>query len=295
MAAALLLLYPLAPVRAEPPAKGGAAKQKGPRGTLVIVGGGLMPDTVRDRFLELGGGPKARLVVIPTASRRVDAGIEKVASYSYWMPLEKESKVSSVSFLHTRNREEADDPKFVKPLLDASAVWFPGGDQILLTDAYKGTAVERAVRAVLDRGGVVGGTSAGAAVMSEIMIRSGNPVAEVGAGFGFVGSNLILDQHFHERNRLPRLLGVLAKHPKHVGLGIDERTAIEVRGQKVTVLGQRNVRLCLPDPNPEKAQVKVLAAGSEIDLDEYCPILTADTKAPPAAETKNTAAGVKMD
>lgn len=283
---AVVLFLPVT-ARAEPPAKGVtakglAAKAKAARGALVIVGGGLMPETIRDRFLELGGGEKARLVVIPTASPRVDRGIESHGSYAYWSPLAKDNRVSSISFLHTRKREEADDPKFVKPLQEASAVWFSGGDQELLTAAYKNTAVEREIRAVYERGGVVGGTSAGAAVMSEVMIRYGNPIAEVGTGFGFVPTNLIIDQHFYERNRLPRLLGVLAKHPKHVGLGIDERTAVEVHGQKVTVLGQRNVRLCLPDPSPEKAKVKILAAGSEIDLNEYCPL--PDAKATAAAK-----------
>lgn len=245
-----------------------AKAAKGPQGSLVIVGGGPTPDTVRDRFLELGGGEKARLVVIPTASKRSDLGIEAHSSYAYWSPLVKSQKVSSLAFLHTRRREEANDPKFIQPLTEASAVWFTGGDQELLTEAYKDTAVEREIKALLDRGGVVGGTSAGAAVMSEIMIRYGNPIAEVGAGFGFV-SSFVVDQHFHERNRLPRLLGVLAKYPKLLGLGIDEKTAVEVRGQKVTVLGERNVRLCLPAPDPEKAEVKVLAVGSEVDLEPY--------------------------
>jgi len=239
-------------------------------GSLLIAGGGLLPENVLDRFLKLGGGEKANVVVIPTASRKVDTGIENLASYSYWAPLAQDKKVATVCFLHTRKREEANDPKFVKPLKEASAVWFTGGDQELLTDVYKNTAVEREVRAVVKRGGVVGGTSAGAAVMSEVMIRFGNPVAETGAGFGLI-DRVIIDQHFQERNRLPRLLGVLTKYPKYLGLGIDEQTAIEVSGQRLKVLGARNVRLCLPSQPAEKNRVQILASGTEIDLAEFSP------------------------
>jgi cyanophycinase len=200
----------------------------------------------------------------------VDAGIERRAVTPTGC-LVKESR-SRPSPSCTRYAQEADDPKFVKPLLEASAVWF-GGGQNLLTDVYKDTAVEREIRAVLERGGVVGGTSAGAAVMSEVMIRSGNPIAEVGTGFGFVGNNLILDQHFQERNRLPRLLNVLAKHPKHVGLGIDERTAIEVRARGLIWASAASACACR---ETRKVKVTVLAAGSEIDL-EYWPV-AADTR-----------------
>jgi cyanophycinase len=255
---------------AEPSAtKATAPKEpKGAAGCLLIAGGGRLPAAIRNRFLQLGGGEKAHVVVIPTASRRCDDGIESHSSYAYWAPLLKANKISSLAFLHTRRREQANDPQFVKPLTEASAVWFTGGDQVLLTEAYKGTAVEREIRALLDRGGVVGGTSAGAAVMSAVMIRYGNPIARVGPGFGFV-SNFVVDQHFQQRKRLRRLLGVLAKHPRLLGLGIDEKTAVEVHGQKVRVLGAGNVHLCLPAPDPAKAEVKVLAVGSEIDLNDY--------------------------
>jgi len=102
------------------------------------------------------------------------------------------------------------------------------------------------------------------------MIRFGNPVAEVGAGFGLI-DRVIIDQHFQERNRLPRLLGVLTKYPNYLGLGIDEQTAIEVSGQHLKVLGARNVRLCLPSQPAEKNRVQILTAGTEIDLAEFSP------------------------
>lgn len=256
--------------------------QKSPRrgGSLVIVGGGLLPPAIRDRFLELGGGANARVVVIPTASRRAEVGhLEELGSYADWSRLAKSGRVKSFSFLHTRRSREANDPRFVKPLTEASAVWISGGDQSLLTDAYKGTAVEREVKNLLARGGVVGGTSAGAAVMSEIMIRGGNQAADLGIGFGLLPPGVVVDQHFGERKRLQRLLGVLDRHPECVGLGIDEQTGVVVQGERVTVVGNRNVRVCLPPPEPAESQVKILSSGTGVDLAKLHRQLNAATTA----------------
>jgi cyanophycinase len=250
--------------------KDSPALVKGPRpvGSLVIVGGGMLPAAIQDRFIELAGGRNARLVVIPTASQRAEAGkLESLSSYAYWGQLAKAGKVKSLVFLHTRQPAQANDPAFVKPLTEATAVWFTGGDQSLLTAAYKGTAVEKEVKNLLARGGVIGGTSAGAAVMSEVMIRFGNPVAQVGTGFGFL-PGVVVDQHFVQRNRQARLLGVLSKHPDCLGMGIDEQTGIVVRGQSVTVVGNSNVRLCVPAHAGVKSEVRVCPAGTHLDLGE---------------------------
>ncbi len=94
-------------------------------------------------------------------------------------------------------------------------------------------------------GGVIGGTSAGAAIMSPVMITGGRTEASVGTGFGFL-PGFVVDQHFKQRNRFGRLLGVLRKHPQLFGLGIDEKTAVIVHGHSLTVMGESNVRLYLP-------------------------------------------------
>ena len=224
-----------------------AGKRAKAVGALVIVGGGSLPASIRQRFIELAGGDSARLVIIPTASGKVQPGhLQELGSYAYWTSFVKSGQVKSVTFLHTRSPHEANEAAFIKPLMEASGVWITGGDQSLLTAAYKGTAVERELRKLIDRGGVVGGTSAGAAVMSEIMIRNGTTVAEVGTGFGFLPPSVVIDQHFFERSRQARLLSVLAKHPECLGLGIDESTGIVVQGQSVTVVGKRTVCVCLP-------------------------------------------------
>jgi cyanophycinase len=107
-------------------------------GSLVIVGGGFIPDPIRLRFLDLAGGKKARLVVIPTASE-LGHRTGTFRSFAYW----KAQPAASVTLLHTLDREKANDPTFVKPLTEATGVWLSGGDQARLTAAYRGTAAPR--------------------------------------------------------------------------------------------------------------------------------------------------------
>jgi cyanophycinase len=248
LAGLALLLGWVAPNRSAEPA----------RGSLVIVGGGKLPDAIADRFLELAGGKNARVVVIPTATELADTP-ERLPCPAYW----KARGAASVMLLHTRSREQADDPAFVKPLTEASGVWFTGGIQSRLADTYGGTRVERALHQLLARGGVIGGTSAGAAVMSPVMIVGGDPEAEVGTGFGFL-PGYVVDTHFQNRHRLDRLLGVLARHPQDTGLGIDENTAVIVTGQALRVLGSGEVRVCVAASGPEPAYVQVLKAGDRV-------------------------------
>jgi cyanophycinase len=242
-------------------------------GALVIVGGGGLPETIRDRFLELAGGAKARLVVIPTASAQYDlTGVSR--SFTFW----KAQRVASVTLLHTLDHARANDPAFVKPLTEATGAWLAGGDQTRLLGAYHGTAVERELRRLLERGGVIGGTSAGASAMSRVMITGGNPRARVGTGFGFL-PDVVIDQHFQNRKRLDRLLGVLTEHPRCLGMGIDEQTAVVVRGHTLTVLGKADVRLCLPAAGPQPASVEVLKAGQGADLARLSEAVLARVKA----------------
>jgi cyanophycinase len=230
-------------------------------GALVIAGGGLLPGAVRERFVELAGGARARLVVIPTAAPSMNGQPpEEHEACAAWQDLD--GRVESLVFLHTRRRQQADEESFVQPLSTATGVWLAGGDQTLLIEAYQGTAVERELHDLLACGGVIGGTSAGAAVMSKVMIRGGNPVAELGRGFGFL-RGVIVDQHLSERDRLPRLQGAVARHPGYLGLGIDEQTAVVVQGRVASVLGERQVHVCFPG----QSMVKVFLSGERIDLD----------------------------
>jgi cyanophycinase len=252
------------------------ARVVGRSGSLVICGGGRMPDRVRAEFLELAGGSHARIVVIPTAHASAD-WLEPSRVLEPW----KDQALDSIQILHTRTRTKADDPEFVRPLTDATGVWFSGGRQQSVTDAYLGTEVERQLMALLARGGVIGGNSAGAAVMSLVMITSGRTEATLGKGFDFL-PGAVIDQHFLKRNRIKRLLGVVRDHPDLVGLGIDEQTAlvVDVKEKRLRVIGNSYVVACVPDLPPllpagaseagsahtTSTHLEILKPGDEADL-----------------------------
>jgi len=232
-------------------------------GSLVIGGGGPLPDEVLDRFAELAGGPRARVVVIPTA----DPGASLVDPAEYAAPWRKRG-VASVRVIHTLSRAEADVPDFARPLDGATGVWLTGGHQHWLGSAYAGTAVERGIQGVLARGGAVGGTSAGAAAMTRVMIDGGRGEAIEARGLDLL-PGAVVDQHFLRRNRMGRLLGVLARHPGLVGFGVDERTALVVRlgTMQLDVVGDSYAVACLPGPSGGNPRLEFLKRGDRADLD----------------------------
>lgn len=226
----------------------------------MICGGGNLPEAIRRKVIELAGGEQARMVVITTASQTADT--PEVENYLSWW---RQQPLADLSILHTRSREVANDPDFVEPLTRATGVWFLGGDQVPLIDTYSDTLTERELFRLLNRGGVISGTSAGAAVMSKVMIRSGRNIAEIGKGFGFL-DGAIIDQHFVKRQRQQRLLHVIEQHPDHVGLGIDEGTAIVVQGQRLSVLGESEVRVCFGRTDTREPLVESLRDGDSAEL-----------------------------
>src|SRR5262245_26257423 len=253
----LVLILPLQPTRAAETA--GSPLVLKTTGSLVVVGGGKLPPLVAAKFLELAGGKKARLVVIPTASEIADKP-QPSPSYLFW----QSQGAASVELLHTRDRKRADDLNFIRPLESATGVWISGGNQSKLTEAYLGTAVLREMRKVLDRGGVIGGTSAGASVMSAVMVTGGTAKASLGSGFGFV-PGIVIDQHFSNRNRQGRLLAALADHPDLVGLGIDESTAAIFQGTTLGILGEASASVCLTATQGLPDSVQKLRSGEQID------------------------------
>jgi cyanophycinase len=213
------------------------------RGYLVIAGGGPQPDSTYARFFELAGGAgKARIVVLPMASSDADAGKELTADFQKMGAASSERVVL--------DRVTADSEAAVEKLRGVTGVWFGGGDQVLLTKAIRGSRVEAAIHAIYEGGGVVGGTSAGAAVMSTPMITGDekhpggvrplpkdSPDAWITIarddvvtedGFAML-PGAVVDQHFVRRRRNNRLLSVVLENPRLVGVGIDESTAVEVR------------------------------------------------------------------
>jgi len=208
-----------------------------PQGSLVIVGGGGMPKAIVDRFIELAGGVNSKIVVLPTAVPREET-TDQVPGFL------KGDRVASVTVLPQRGTE-VDSEEFCSALKSATGIWFGGGRQWHFVDAYEGTEAVQLFHDVLRRGGVIGGSSAGATIQGEFLVRGhplGNTVMMAEGyerGFSFL-PGVAIDQHFAQRGRQPDLLPVIRRHPEMLGIGIDEGTAIVVTGSKAEVLGENS-------------------------------------------------------
>ncbi len=213
------------------------------------------------RFVDLAGGPQAKLVVIPTAASEASIA-NRQALVRRWT----ERGIRTVSVLHTRDRKEADSAEFIQPLSKATAVWFGGGQQSRLAKAYLGTATERAIVALFRRGGVIGGTSAGAAIQSRVMIESGNPVPKVTTGLDLL-PGAVIDQHFLRRNRINRLLTAIRQHPDRIGVGIDEATALVFQRGRCQVLGDSYLTVIVAPQNEKPLSMQTFRAGQSFRLD----------------------------
>ncbi|MGH7511985.1 MAG: cyanophycinase [Gemmatimonadales bacterium] len=244
---AVLVLLTGAPGASIPPAP------VTPKGSLMIVGGGERSETMMRRFVELArGSGGARVAVVPMASEEAAAsGAETAAELD---------SLGAHAFVYLVDRAQADAPEFVHRLDSATGIWFCGGDQARLTGVIAGTASIRAIQGRYQDGAVVGGTSAGAAIMSDSMITGdqtppGDSTGyygdeypaierhriEVRPGLGFL-HGAIVDQHFIRRERHNRLLSAVLERPRLVGVGIDESTAIEVSPDgRWHVLGESDV------------------------------------------------------
>lgn len=217
------------------------------RGCLFLCGGGKLPDDLLSRFHELGGGDQGKFVLIPTASPRSDHG-----DYTPWLPLWQGYSWADIQVVHVQDRSEADHDSKLEILRRATAVWLGGGEQDRLSERLVGTQMEEEIKRLLDRGGVLGGTSAGAAICSQVMIREGRREPLFGTGFSIL-SDVIIDQHFSARRRQERLSRALLMHPELAGLGIDERTGILFRNASIEVLGEGKVHWYRAgDPQPEE-------------------------------------------
>ena len=236
-------------------APAGAAVQTpdpAPRGALLIVGGGPRPPVLRQRFVELAGGAgRANIVVFAMASE--DAAANGAAE------AEELRKLGADAQSLYLTREEADADSNVVRLSKATGVWFGGGDQSRLMAVLRGTRTEAMLHERFRAGAAMGGTSAGAAVMTRVMLvgeerrRGGSRYPSdsslvnitidrdnvvVREGFGFLAS-AIVDQHFLRRRRHNRLISIVLEHPQLIGVGIDESTALVVDRQgRWSVIGE---------------------------------------------------------
>jgi cyanophycinase len=234
------------------PAAAAGATEYGPaRGSLVIVGGGGMAGTgIQERFIELGGGAEeGRFVIVPTAGGNRDQN-GQVREYQEEQVVAswKRLGVQNVTMLHTHDATVANTEEFVKNLRAATAVWFDGGRQWNIVDSYAGTLTEREFHKVLERGGVIGGTSAGATIQGRYLTRGDTrnntivmtPEPNHQKGFDFLRKSAI-DQHINTRMRWDDLIPVVDSMPDLLGIGLSEGTAIVVSGDSFEVIGRWKV------------------------------------------------------
>ncbi|MFP3860763.1 MAG: cyanophycinase [Bacteroidales bacterium] len=233
----LIFLQPLSTSAQEKIARGPE------KGTLLLMGGHAKDSIFFPVFSQLIGGKDVPIVIIPTAKRE-----EAIHHFNF---LERQKQrfedagFNDVTILHTRSRKKADSEAFVEPLRRAEGVWIMGGLPWRLADAYLNTLTHKELNVLLERGGVIAGTSAGASIQASFLVRGDtvtNTVIEgpYKEGFGFL-KNTAIDQHLLDRNRQFDMFRILEKRPGLFGLGLDENTGIIVKNDTLEVIGESYV------------------------------------------------------
>jgi cyanophycinase len=213
---------------------------RGEPGPLIIIGGAEDKTgecRILREFLRLGGGTAARVLVMTVATELpIEVGMDYVEIF-------KRLGAEDVRTFDVSDRKAADRDSAVQFIRDATCIFFTGGDQLRITKLLGGTRIDSALHDALGQGIPLGGTSAGASMMSSTMIVDGeaetNPrisVVQMAPGMEFV-DGVVIDQHFAQRGRLGRLLSAVAQYPHHLGLGLDEDTAVVVQGEAMRVIG----------------------------------------------------------
>jgi len=257
---------------------GAQTPEYGPvKGTLVIQGGGSAEGTgIDETFVNLAGGRDSKIIIIPTAggNRGPDGKLivyEEDKIVAPW----KKLGLTNVHMLHTADPKVADTEAFAATLRDAKGVWFNGGRQWNCVDSYANTLTLREFREVLNRGGVIGGSSAGATIQGDYLVRGAvagseivmAPEPEHQHGFAFL-RHVAIDQHINTRNRWDDIIPVIKKYPDLLGIGLSEGTAIVVTGDRFEVIGKwkaaihDNTRVYQPWEKP----YYVLSAGDVYNM-----------------------------
>jgi len=260
-------------------------------GPLVIIGGAedkTGDSTILREFVRLAGGPAADIVVMTAATTFPrEVGAEYTAAF-------ERLGAGRERAIHIAGREDANEPSLAESITAATGVFFTGGNQLRVTHLLGGTLADDCLHQRHREGLVLAGTSAGAAMMSPIMITEepspANPavkIVEKSPGLGFA-PDIVIDQHFGQRGRLNRLLMVIAEHPGYIGVGIDENTAIVVRDGAFEVIGEHAVTIIdarrmtytnLDAPGQDEnlalygIQLHILPAGHRFDLRRHAPVL----------------------
>ncbi|OON59241.1 cyanophycinase [Massilia sp. KIM] len=264
---------------------GGSLAAEAPKGSLVIIGGGLRPDNaaVWGKIVELAGGKGARIAVFPSAAENPEREGRMAADYlnrhgarAFVVPVAPRLPGSDA-------RKAADDPAIARSVREAGGAFFTGGDQARITGTLRradgsNTAVLDALWALYRRGGVIAGTSAGAAIMSSTMfydpplevapvLKNGvTDGKDIAPGLGFIGEDVFIDQHLLARGRFARMLPAMLSKGYKLGLGIDENTAAVVApSREVSVIGYTGaILLELDDAVSDKAQPRFNLSNARI-------------------------------
>lgn len=237
------------------------------KGTVMVIGGGSIGLDIYSRFIEAAGGPDALIIDVPTAGGNPTYGSETATTRSL-----KAAGARNVLVRHTIDSAVANADSFVAPINRAGGVWFEGGRQWHLVDRYAGTKSEKAFRDVLDRGGVVGGTSAGASILSSFLLRGareGNTVVvapQYLVGFGYL-RDVAIDQHVVARSRLRDLAdSLIPRYPNLLGISEDEGTAWVVRGDQAEIVGRNKAFVYGGKDNDPRRPFLTLRPGDKYDL-----------------------------
>jgi cyanophycinase len=244
-----------------------AAVPEVPSGTLIIVGGAGMPAELTRKFIDLAGGNDAPIVILPTS--QPDPVPPKEGDFL------RKAGATNVKFLPGRELAVVESAEYLDALKKARGVWFGGGRQWRFIDAYAGTKAEPLLHDVLRRGGVIGGSSAGASIQAEYLCR-GNPLGPTEImsegyerGLNFL-PGVAIDQHFTQRKRQPDMTALMKTYPQLLGIGLDEATGIVVRGHIAEVAGKGNAhfydrRRMVIEGQPD---YEAVADGGRYDLKE---------------------------
>lgn len=209
-------------------------------GSLIVIGGGRLSEDIIKEFYDLSGGKSAKIVVIPTASVRNN----RVDSTRIFKTF-KRYGFSNISILHTSDPKEANKDEFVKPIKEATGIYFLGGRQWRIADGFLNTKAHQEMFKLLDRGGVIAGSSAGATIQGSYLARGDTKNNQImmgdhEEGLGFI-TNVAIDQHVIARNRQFDMFEILKNRPELLGISIDESTAIVVKGDTFKVIGKSYV------------------------------------------------------
>jgi cyanophycinase len=236
-----------------------------------------MPQPILDAFLSASGGKGGIVGIVPTSTSDPEGALKE------WKDDLEKAGLTFVA-LDVRAREQTSRPELLERAKRCTGFWFSGGDQNRVGDQIVGTPLHQLIRERYEAGAAIGGTSAGAAIMSKVMLtgddRHGKEaLSEFGPGaygtregMGFLPEQVVVDQHFLRRGRENRLFSLIMDHPDHMGLGIDEATALVVKDGKATVVGTNSVMVFDPSAMTLKGasfqdlRIHVLRAGQAIDL-----------------------------